>query len=202
VAGRVQDSPVLHAPFVRNQRVPIDLLNSVYLKVEAGLRREIMQKFQGVAPSELEAALNASRTALSTAYGALPEDYSSASEYIAGLEKWNPLKPPILVQLLRENRHTAFLIAFSKLVEIDFNLARRLVETNDLDAMAMLCRGSGFDRGLFVTLCIMISGETGGLGSTDAFRDLYEQVPQAAAQRAIRFWRVRAKSGSASDQAA
>ena len=57
VAERAEVSPVLHAPFVRNAQVPLDLLNNVYLKVEHDLRREIMRKFHGVSPAELEAAL-------------------------------------------------------------------------------------------------------------------------------------------------
>ena len=52
----------------------------------------------------------------------------------------------MLVQLLRENKRTAFLLAFAKLVDIEFDLGRRLVDVKDIDALAMLCRGAGFDR--------------------------------------------------------
>jgi len=51
-------------------------------------------------------------------------------------------------------------------------------------------------RGLFVTLCILISGDPHGIARAEAFGQLYEQVPAAAAQRAIRFWKVRAGSAS------
>ncbi len=193
VAERAEVSPVLHAPFVRNAHMPLDLLNNVYLKVETSLRREIMRKFHGVSPQELEAALEASRTHLSSAYGALPEDYQAAKDHVAALDKKGALKPPVLVQLLRENKRTAFLIAFAQLVDIEFDLGRRLVGGTDLDALAMLCRGSGFDRGLFVTLCILIADDGGGLSRTEQYSQLYEQVPVAAAQRALRFWKVRAK---------
>ncbi|MFT3725357.1 MAG: DUF2336 domain-containing protein [Hyphomonadaceae bacterium] len=193
VAERAEVNPVLHAPFVRNAHVPLDLLNNVYLKVENSLRREIMRKFHGVSPQELEAALEASRNHLSAAYGALPDDYQVAKDHVAALDKKGALKPPILVQLLRENKRTAFLVAFAQLVDIEFDLARRLVTGKDLDALAMLCRGSGFDRGLFVTLCILIADDGGGLSRTEQYSQLYEQVPVAAAQRALRFWKVRAK---------
>lgn len=194
VAERVDASPVLHAPFVRNAHVPLDLLNNVYLRVELNLRREIMRKFHGVSPAELEAALEASRTHLSSAYGALPADYAAAKEYVGKLDKAGSLKPPVLVQLLREERRTAFLVAFSQLVDIEFDLANRLVDGKDLDGLAMLCRGANFDRGLFVTICIMVSGQDQGLGKTQEYGQIYEQVPVAAAQRALRFWKVRAKS--------
>src|SRR5262245_41020005 len=38
VAERAELSPVLHAPFVRHHKAPLDLLNNVYLKVEGELR--------------------------------------------------------------------------------------------------------------------------------------------------------------------
>jgi uncharacterized protein (DUF2336 family) len=201
VADRAQASPALHAPFVRNQQVPLDLLNNVYLKVENNLRREIMRKFHGVSPAELEAALEASRNHLSAAYGALPSDYQLAKDHVAVMDKKGQLKPPILVQLLRENRRTAFLVAFAQLVDVDFNLGRRLVDTHDVDALAMLCRGAGFDRGLFVTICLLVAGEGSGISKAEQFGKLYEQVPVAAAQRALRFWKVRAKGTGASEAA-
>lgn len=201
VATRAETSPVLHAPFVRNQHVPLDLLNNVYLKVEGGLRREIMRKFHGVSPAELEAALESSRNHLSSAYGALPEDFQDAKDHVDALDKRGSLKPPILVQLLRENRRTAFYLAFAKLVDVEFNLARRLVEGKDIDALAMLCRGAGFDRGLFVTISLLVVDEGGGLSRTDEYGKLYEQVPIAAAQRALRFWKVRAKGAGAAQAA-
>jgi uncharacterized protein (DUF2336 family) len=202
VADRAQTSPVLHAPFVRNQQAPLDLLNNVYLKVENNLRREIMRKFHGVSPAELEAALEASRTHLSAAYGALPADYQAAKDHVAAVDKKGQLKPPMLVQLLRENRRTAFLIAFAKMVDVEFDLARRLIDTHDVDALAMLSRGAGFDRGLFVTICLLVAGEGSGISKAEQFGQLYEQVPVAAAQRALRFWKVRAKGGGASSEAA
>lgn len=197
VADRAMTSQVLHAPFVKNQQVPLDLLNNVYLQVESGLRREIMRKFHGVSPAELEAALEASRNRLSAAYGAVPGDYQAAVQQVSDLERKGALKPPVLVQLLREGHRTAFTVAFSRLVGVDFDLTQRLVDGQDVDALAMLCRGAGFDRALFVTLCLLIGGHEYGMAKAEAFGKLYEQVPVAAAQRALRFWKVRAKSQSA-----
>jgi uncharacterized protein (DUF2336 family) len=202
VADRAQASPVLHAPFVRNQNVPLDLLNSVYLKVEGDLRREIMHKFQGVSPAELEAALSASRDLLSSAYGALPDDFKAATDLLDTMEKRGPLQPPVLVQLLRDERRTAFVIAFARLVDVEFDTCLRLVDSRDIDALAVLSRGAGFDRGLFVTICLLIAGDGYGIAKAEAFGKLYEQVPVAAAQRALRFWKVRAKSGTIGTQAA
>jgi len=194
VAERAQTSKVLQGPLVRNEKVPLDLLNTVYMRAENDIRREIMNKFQGVSPAELDAALNASRKTVLFAYGAFPPDYAEAEREISALEARGGLRPPVLVTLLRDEKKTAFTLAFSKLTETEFSLAQRLTESLDLDALAMLCRGAGFDRGLFVTLCLLLGGKGYGLAQAEKFGQLYEQVPVAAAQRALRFWKVRAKS--------
>ena len=160
-----------------------------------------MRKFHGVSPAELEAALETSRNHLSSAYGALPDDFQEAKDHVDTLDKRGSLKPPILVQLLRDNLRTAFYLAFAKLVDVEFDLARRLVEGKDIDALAMLCRGAGFDRGLFVTISLLVVDEGGGLSKTDEYGKLYELVPVAAAQRALRFWKVRAKGAGAAQAA-
>ncbi len=196
VADRALSSPALHAPFIRRLHVPIDLLNSVYLKVSADLRREIIGKFQGATAENIEAALEASREHLSTEYGALPRDYQLAKEHVDDLQKRSALQPSTLETILRSNQHTSFLIAFARLVDVDFDLANRLVDARDVDALALLCRAAGFERNLFVTLCMMILGGGGGLNKAERYAQLYEQVPIVAAQRAVRFWKIRAKTAA------
>jgi hypothetical protein len=39
-----------------------------------------------------------------------------------------------------------------------------------------------------------VAGDGNGIGKAEQFGQLYEQVPVAAAQRALRFWKVRSKS--------
>lgn len=202
VADRVSLSPVLHAPFIRNRSVPLDLLNDVYLKVSAALRREIIGKFQGATAADVEAALEASREHLSTAYGALPSDYQLAKEYVDDLVRRGALQPAMLETILRDNKHTSFLIALARLVEVDFDLASRLVKAKDLDALAILCRNAGFERDLFVTLCMLIIGGGGGLNKAQQYGETYARVPIASAQRAVRFWKVRANTGIAVSSAA
>jgi uncharacterized protein (DUF2336 family) len=192
VANRAEVNPVLHAPFVKNRNVPLDLLNFIFLQVSTSLRYEILRRFHAVSAEELDAALQISMTELSIAYDALPTDYPAEAEAITRIEANGALRPSVLIDLLREGRRTAFLIAFSRLVGIEFSLATRLVKAQNIDALAMLCRCAGFDRALFVTLCLTIGGTDYGMSRAEAFGQLYEQVPVTAAQRVIRFWKARA----------
>lgn len=195
VAQRAETSAMLQAPFIRRAGVPLHLLSDVYLKVEAGLRREILSKYEGVLPSELEAAFERSRNRVSKAYGALPDDFDTARREIEAMAQHGTLLPPALVSILRQGpaKRTAFIFAFAKLTDVNYELVDRLVTTTDLDALAMLCRAAGFDRALFVTLAMLIVGRDAPMGRVKEFGELYNSVPSEAAQRAIRFWKIRAK---------
>lgn len=195
VAERAETSTMLQAPFVRRENVPLHLLSDVYLKVEASLRREILSKYEGVLPSELEAAFERSRNRVSKAYGALPDDFDTARREVEGMAQHGTLLPPALISLLRQGpaKRTAFIFAFARLTDINYELVDRLVAGADLDALAMLCRAAGFDRALFVTLAMLIIGKNAPMGRVKEFGEIYNGVPLEAAQRAIRFWKVRAK---------
>jgi uncharacterized protein (DUF2336 family) len=195
VAQRAETSPVIQGPMVRRAGVPLHLLSDVYLKVEADLRREILKQYESVLPAELEAAFERSRNRVSKAYGALPENFDTVRREIEGLARQGKLSPPILVTLLRQGpqRRTAFVLAFAKLTDVNYELIDKLVTAADLDALAMLCRASGFDRALFVTLAMLIVGKDTPMGRLKEFGELYNSVPAEAAQRAIRFWKIRAK---------
>lgn len=194
VAKRAESSKLLQTPFVRRQGVPIDLLNDLYLKVEKGLRQEIVRKFDSVPPAELEKAFERSRAKVTTAFRKMPEDLGLASKRLSLIEANLQLLPQVLPSLLREGRpsRTVFKLAFAKLVDVSYDVIEPAVETPDIDTLALLCRGASFDRALFVTLAIGLDASEKGLGRAEEFGKLYESVPIAAAQRALRFWKVRA----------
>jgi uncharacterized protein (DUF2336 family) len=202
VADRAQNEIELQDPLVHRKQVPLDLLNAVYMKVSGDLRREIMTKFQGASTEELDAALEATREHLASAYGALPRDYALAKEYVDGVEARGLLQPSSLEMMLRDNKTTSFLIGFSRVVDIDFELASRLMEEKDLDAIAMLCRASCFESTQFIALCMLIIGGGGGVAKAQRYGQLYERVPVATARRALRFWKIRAQAMRDKAQAA
>lgn len=196
VAERAQTSVALQSPLVKRESVPLEVLNAVYSRVSADLRKEILSKFQGASDAQIESALQTAKDHVAEAYGALPRDYQLAKEHVDDLVKRNALQPSSLEQLLRNNMKTAFSIAFARLVGVDFDLASKRVDAKDVDAIALLCRSANFPRPVFVTLCMMILGGSGGLQRSEQYGRMFEQVPVEAAQRAIRFWKVRAANGS------
>jgi uncharacterized protein (DUF2336 family) len=193
VMQRADTSPLLQAGLVRRKSVPLDLLNELYLKTEAGLRQEIAAKFGQVAPAELEKAFERSRSRVTIRYRQLPEDIAAARKRLTELETQGQLVPPLLVSLLREGQagRTTFILVFARLADVEFEVVQRAVDGPNLDTLALLSRGAGFDRRLFVTLAVGLDKSDGGLCRAGEFSALYESVPVQAAQRALRFWKVR-----------
>jgi uncharacterized protein (DUF2336 family) len=171
-------------------------LNDVYASVATELRHEILKRYESVSPQELDAALERSKNRLAKAYGALPPDMDAAQRQLRKLERERQLTPTLLVRLMREGveSKTLFLLVFGKLADAEYPIVARVFEGRDVDALALLCRAAGFDRALFVTLSLSLAGEDRGIAKVDEFGALYERVPVLSAQRAVRFWKVRAKA--------
>src|SRR4029077_6716082 len=146
-----------------------------------------------VAPDELEAAFARTRVEVSKRYNQ-PDDFEMSKRRIDAMARDHTLTPPALVNLMREGppSRTAFKLAFAHLADVDYDLIERVVESPDLDTTALLCRGSGFNRALFMALAVGLDKSERALGGTEEFAKLYESVPVQAAQRALRFWKVRA----------
>lgn len=191
IADRAENSAVLQGPLVRRKNVPPELLNAIYLKAEYGLKQEILAKLEGISPEEMDKAFARSRARVTNDYGR-PEDFRVAQKRIELMGA--NLKPATLVSLLREGKasRTAFKIAFARLTDTEIDLIERVVEGHDVDTVALLCRGAGMDRAIFVTLAVALDADpNGALARAPDFMALYDSVPPAAAERALRFWKIR-----------
>jgi hypothetical protein len=55
----------------------------------------------------------------------------------------------------------------------------------------MICRAANIERPLFVTLAVLIGGGDDAMARAEEFGRMYNSVPVEAAQRAMRFFKVR-----------
>ena len=192
VIGRAKANPNLHAVTVGRSDLPPDLLNEMYFVVEARLRQQILERNASLDPDLLESALSAGRNRLATEDGALPADYAECEAQVDALQANGQLTPPTLARLVRTNGQTAFLIALSRLADVDFHTARQIVRRKDLDALAVICRGADLDRALFLTFTVVILGDgQDGIGNAKAYGHLYAELTPEAAKRTLRFWKMR-----------
>ena len=194
VADRATRSDVLHAPFVRRQSVPVDLLNDMYLIVEKSLRKDIMARFDNVSAAELNEALEKSRRRLTAAYTQKPGELSAAEAWADDLVASDKLKPEALISLWRDKDMAKFVVALSRITDIAVDVAQRMVDAKDIDALAMVLKAADIPRPIFNSLAIMIEDGDNGVSRADVYSKLYQEVSTAAAQRAVRFWRVREKA--------
>ena len=195
VVDRAAENPALHEAVVARSSLSVDLLNEMYFRVETRLRGEILARNEAMDPAELDAALAAGRTRLATRDGALPADYAEAQSKVHALRARQGLTASVLAGFLRTQETTMFLAALSEMADVDFHTARRILERRELDALSIVCKAAGFERSLYLTFAVLIlDRDANAMGRAREYGELYDALPREAAQRTIRFWRVRRRS--------
>ena len=122
----------------------------------------------------------------------LPADYAENLAYIDELHAAGQLTPQVLIRFLRTNGRTPFLIALSKLSDVDFHTARGIVERKDLDALSVVCKAADMDRAIYLTYAVAVLGsEDNPMGKAAAYGRMYGELTREAALRTLRFWRMR-----------
>lgn len=196
VVDRAAANPALHEAVIDRHSLPIDLLNEMYFVAEARLRDRIMARNEALDPSVLEAALAAGRNRLAARDGALPADYDDAMRELAQIKARGRITPQALASMLRAKQTTLFLCALADMAEIDFHTARKILERQELDGLAVVCKAADFDRALFLTFALLILDPSDAvMGKAKAYGELYAALPRESALRTIRFWRLRRSAG-------
>lgn len=189
---RAKSNPDLHAPAVERKNLPADLLNDMYFVVEARLRQQILEQNAQMDPELLEAALAAGRTRVATDDGALPPDYADSQAYVEELYAAGQLTPQMLIRFLRSKGRTPFLVALSRLSDVDFHTARSIVDRRDLDALSIICKAADIDRAIFLTYAVSLLGaDSNPMGKAAAYGRMYGELTRETAMRTLRFWRMR-----------
>lgn len=188
---RARANSMLHEGVVKRRDIPLDLLNEMYFTVEARLRDQILQRNANVDPATLEAALTKARARVAKAAGDLNAEARTAMQFVQARKKEGDLNARLLVSLYREAKQLHFLYGLAELTSVDHTTVADLLERKDIDGLAMLCRAANIERPLFVTLAVLVGGGDGAMQLAEEFGRMYNAVPVEAAQRAMRFFKVR-----------
>jgi uncharacterized protein (DUF2336 family) len=191
IVDRAATNLDLQLPLVARKAIPAEHLNKLFLSVNSSLRARILERNSQLSEDELNAAMERAKLRVSMMNGALPVDYEAVCESVRLAKNINALVPSVLPTLWREKKTTQFIVTFCELTGLDYHQSTNLFERKDLDAIAMICRAAGFDRALYVTLAVLLLGEQ-GMGQAKILGDIYHDVPVEAAQRALRFMKLRA----------
>jgi uncharacterized protein (DUF2336 family) len=84
------------------------------------------------------------------------------------------------------------MVALAELASIDFATARLILEKREIDALAIVCKAADFERSLFLTFAVLVlDRDADPMGRAREYGDLYAELTKEAAQRTLRFWRMR-----------
>ncbi|MBL8548395.1 MAG: DUF2336 domain-containing protein [Hyphomonadaceae bacterium] len=194
VTERARANVALHEGMVTRSDLPLDLLNDMYFVVAAGLRDQILTRNASVDPAALDAALAKTRARLTRSSAAQTDDARRAERFIQLKKAAGELNGILLVSLFRARQILQFQYGLAELTNLDVETVRQLIDRKDIDALAMICRAAGIERALFVTLAIVVIGGEDAVKRGEEFGKLYQAVPIEAAQRAMRFYKVRKAS--------
>ena len=188
---RARRNAVLHDAVVTRQDLPLDLLNDMYFVVEASLREQIMTRNASVDPAALDAALAKARERLKRTVGDLSAEAKNAMSFIQSKRAAGELNARMLVSLYREAKQMHFLYGLAEVTSVEPETVSGMLERRDVEALAMLCRAASVERPLFVTLAVLTCGGENAMGRAEEFGRMYNSVPVEAAQRAVRFFKMR-----------
>lgn len=193
VVERAETAPALQEAAIERADLPPDLLNELYFAVETRLRWRIMQRNADLSPEQLDKALAAGRERLSRRPGAnqgVDEDAATAAA--RALLARGEVTPSALAALLRRGERATVVALLALRVDVPFTAVRRVFEHADLDALGVLCRAAGFDRALFLTFAVAVLERTPDpMTTAREYARLYDQLTAEAAERVLRFWRLR-----------
>lgn len=188
---RARRNALLHDAVVTRRDLPLDLLNEMYFVVETRLREQILERNASVDPKTLDAALSKARARIKQDVGDMTAEAKNAMAFIRSKKNSGELNARLLVSLYREAKQMHFLYGLAEITGVDNDTVADLLKRQDIDGLAMICRAANVERPLFVTLAVLACGGDAAMGKAEEFGRMYNAVPVEAAQRAVRFFKVR-----------
>ncbi len=185
----------LREPLVHRSDTPLDLVHEMMIFVEEALRERIIARVRSAPAAQVEAALKAARERAEARRRADPDEAKVRRE-VRELKSRGRLTKAAVIEFLRGADEPRFLAGLAELLDLDTPLMRKLWRAATLDPLAIAIRAAGADRAFFVTIAMEREGaNVREPERARAFGEAFESIPQEAALRVIRFWRVRRESG-------
>lgn len=192
VAARAEANERLAAPLVSRADLPPDVMHQMFFSVGTKLRAFILERTAGLDPQVLDQALADAERRASRRMRIAQRLPSSAEQFIADKEAKRQLNEQLLVALLRARQLSEFLAGFARLTGLDPVTAKRIVSDETGEGLAIACRAARFERSTFSTIVLLANpAQKRSTAETQALLGLYDRVNHDAAQRVMRFWKVR-----------
>ncbi len=185
----------LQQPMTERFDLAPQLLTKMYFFVSSALKKEILKRSDMLDPALIDEAVKANRKKILTeAVRDAESEVAAARKFVADKIRANALNESLIKELIEERRSTEFLLAFSHIVGVDSSTAQAILKDKTWEALAISCRAAGLERTTFAK--IVFGVQRGEAQQNKALRilDLYLKIPREAAERVMRFWRLRTQS--------
>jgi len=182
----------LQTPMANRYDLPPQLLTEMYFFVSSALKREILKRSDMLDPALIDEAVESNRQKiLNQAMSEAQSDVSEARKFVEDRIQSNTLNESLLKELIETRKSTEFLLAFSHHIGIDTSTSQRIIADRSWESLAIACRATGFERSTFAKIVFGLQKGEDEQNKALRILDLYLKVPQEAAERVMRFWRVR-----------
>ena len=188
----------LQTPLTERYDLPPHLLTQMYFFVSSALKREILKRSDLLDPALIDEAIEGNRVRiLKQAIDEAGAEVGDARKFVEAKINSNQLNETLLKDLIDHKRPTEFLLCFAHYVGVDPSTAQRILSDKSFESLAIACRAAGLERSTFAKFVFGLQRGIEDQQKSLRVLDLYLKVPQEAAERVMRFWRVRSEAVAA-----
>ena len=192
VVERSETCEALQVPLVGREDLPPDMLQDMFMFVSSELRTKITEKLDALPPEVVENAFNVAAQNFSSEVRRMKDADRRAMVYVSEMARRKELNERLLHELLRNNQTVEFTHTFGRLADVDIKTVRRILNTSNVEGVAIMCKAARFDRSTFSAIVFFLDkGVKRSAQATNDLVALYDKVTPESAQRVMRFWRVR-----------
>ncbi len=188
----------LQRPMTDRFDLPPKLLTKMYFFVSSALKKEILKRSDMLDPAIIDEAVKTNRSRiLKEAVRDAQSEVAAARQFISDKATANQINESLIKELIEMKRATEFLLAFAHIVGVDSSTAQAIMKDRTWESLAIASRAAGLERATFAKIVFGLQKDSTEQNKALRILDLYLKIPQEAAERVMRFWRVRSQSAAA-----
>ncbi|MEO1135225.1 MAG: DUF2336 domain-containing protein [Pseudomonadota bacterium] len=192
---KAQKNPLLQTPLCARYDLPPQSLTHLYFTVPAALKRDLLKRCDILDPALVErAAAENRRRILNFGAGDAPDTHQNARALLSDALSAGDLDEALLKDLIAARNYPAFVFAFAYYVGVDASTAQTILKDRTFESLAIACRAAGFEQKTFAKIVFSLRREAGDRTRALRILDLYVKAPEEAAERIMRFWRMRTQA--------
>ena len=190
---RAEEDGVLAEKVGMRTDIPPRLFRQLLIQASEVVQRRLLAKAKPETQSEIRRIL--AQVTDEVAAKAAPRNYTAAFAAVRGLHKERKLGEADVAEFAKTGKYEETIAALATLCAVPVEVVDRLMNGERADPVLILARAVGFG---WPTVKAILNARPGGKPSPqtfDAARENFERLTATTAQRVVRFWQVRQRTG-------